>query len=169
MGKRIKGQIKKIITYRITTSGYADRYIITDSVYTYRRKDVHFKTDRKGLVAFLTEMLDVEFDIAFDAVYECETEYRISGWINKEHWQSTNMSREEAAGIDAYLSLTTMRDGQYTQAAIKRWTNYLCENPLPENIRAIVDYQIEKCDRENEYFYGRKDGRDALHLGGSRK
>lgn len=152
--------ISQRITERVTTSGYDDRYLTQDTIYTLtmdvngKPVEVKFDFDDK-LQDFILQM-NGGYEDGMDcmefvtAVREITTlSFYISGRIDMCRSAVVKLSSKNNASINAYLHLYTGRPDSYTEKHIAECREQLEKHPLPADVLAIVKNQIADCDELN--------------------
>jgi len=149
----------------IVTSGYDDRFLASESTYTLRYSgvsglpvEVHFHDERDTL-SFLTDGLGVDSGAAYDIVNSAEITRRMSGYITPRHWQSTPVSVSDLESIKVLLDLRT--PDRFLPEYVEELRARLAARPVEGNLLAIVNYQLDECDRMNTWKWGAPNGRAA--------
>jgi len=162
--RRVK--LTKYVQVKIVTSGYDDRWTSHDVSYSanvFTDSPLGFTcsfSDKRNVWSFLEECAGLDSEQAFELEQQAEVKRRISGWIDKRRWASRPLTRQEHAAITAYLKVNCNR-GRYKAEFIEKQRAYLDENPLSDDLLAIVQYQLDECDRQNTWQWGHPNGRAA--------
>ena len=163
--RRVK--LTKYVEVKIVTSGYADRWLTHDQVYSanvFTDNPLGFTcsfVDRRNVWDFLEECAGMDSEQAFKTEQMAEVKRRINGWITPHRWESYPLTSQEHAAIEAYLKVNCGRPDQYKAESLEKWQSFLDENPLPDDLLAIVQYQLAECDRMNTWQFGHPSGRAA--------
>ena len=160
--RRVK--LTKNVHVKIVTSGYDDRFILNEvsySAHVYTDNPLGFDCsfpDQRHVWNFLETCVGMDSDAALEAEQQAEINRYISGYITPLHWTSLSLTQVEAAAINAYLKVND-KQGRFNEDFLKSQRAFLEENPLSEDLLAIVKYQLAECDRMNTWQFGYPNGR----------
>lgn len=158
--------IKEITWVKITTSGYADRWLKHDTYWLARchnesrtrEFDARFD-DHRDLIDFLIAVQGMDIEHALAAIQSAEKQVGISGYKTPRQGMTVFLQVEDERSIDAYLKL---RDpSSYKSEYVSKLERQLAEHPLSEDIAALVAYQLAECDRRNIAAWGHPNGKAA--------
>jgi len=161
MSTRAQMDITKHVTVKIVTSGYDDRFVTTDAIFTVKiytktgqTVDCKFSSEDQ-LRRFLTDIRGFTYKNA--GRLPIKTVYMISGYLDNLHMQSRTITPHEVGIIHDYLVCRNPRG--YKSESIAEKQKFLDENPMHPDLLKIVQYQLSECDRLNTLHWGNPNGR----------
>lgn len=157
-------RVQKHQTVKIVTSGYADRYLSKESVFTMT---VESKTGETARCKFNSGndarqfclVTGMEWDSAYAFVRDAKVTMAMAARLSPRRWASQSVTPDELYSVQAYLKLRNS-DG-WKQEHIDRQLERLNNHPLSESLLAIVRGQLDECDRKNTEVWGHPNGRAA--------
>ena len=137
-------EIVKTAKARIVTSGYSDRFLLTDVTFWFG--DAQFDS-RDKLINFLMNTIGKSFDDAWDMSHVPTTVMRIVGYINTRTFIHARIESWEFDELSLFL-LNNHRD--------------VDELRFSKNLSDVIKYQLSECDRENIAHWGYWNGLEGL-------
>lgn len=168
------------INYEIVTSGYSDRFLMTDSKF---RADVtkkgftatHHYNTREKLFRGLRQIFSWELNSTedymekFKEILEKEIKtLQIEGKPDTHTRSVINISEDDVKSIEAYLSLYKEKiHKKYFEIGhkpefIKNCQKQLENHPLSPKLYGIIKHQLKKCDDENRETRGHPYGYEYI-------
>jgi len=160
------------IYYEIVSSGYADRYLSTDSfisahitkegfsaVHRYNNREELFK----GLRQIFSWNLNTteEYMEKYKEIREQEIiSLHIRGKSDQHTYTTCNITDEDVKSIEAYLVLYKEEiakkylESLHSNKGLEEYRKQLRTHPLKPVIENIVKYQLKKCDDNNRESTG---------------
>lgn len=154
----------------VVTSGYSDRFLTGNTIYTVKYKNNNGKyikvsfSDRDQVIDFLVDALGLSGRDASIVTHDCKKSFYISGKVKINSSASLTISVDDVNTIDVYLKNLNL--DTYTDDYKKVIARQLTDHPLSEKIKNVVDWQIAECDRRNFEYFGHKDGSFAAKQAG---
>jgi hypothetical protein len=154
--------ITKSTVVSVVTSGYSDRFLTTDTIWTVKvftpnGQSTTCKFEAQDKVTdFLHNLLEFSFEDAF-SMLPIETSFWITGKTNAQTHSSRSLTKEDVNTIVVYLNFN--HGGSYKEDYRHKMSEYLGKHPLSSEVFAIVQWQIAECDRKNVETWGHKNGR----------
>ncbi len=154
-------RIEKCQTVKIVTSGYADRYLRNENIFTMT---VEGETGETAECKFNSEsnartfcvVAGMEWKAAYDFVRDAKVTIVMAAWTEPRRWASQSVTPDELYSVQAYLKLRNS-DG-WKQEHIDKQLKRLNNHPLSESLLAIVTGQLDECDRKNVRMWGHPNG-----------
>jgi hypothetical protein len=160
--KERNAEIIHLVSVRITTSGYDDRYCTHDTEYRLELdingRPCKMKFDfEERLNTFLMQMSG-GYHEGFDFGEQAKSirailkrSYSISGEVNPIKFVTLPLSGDDLKSIDSFLHLRIqgIRGNVYTDEYVKACQEHLKVHPLEGDLLAVVQNQIKNCDERN--------------------
>jgi len=149
------------IEFKIVTSGYDDRILTRDTHYYVKGEGFTVSvSDHAELHELLVALGVPEKDISTLTDSATKNARRsMAGWISPTEWRSLSVCQEEIGAVAAYLGLKRRwRRSRFSQRYLQDRYQYLVAHPLSDELRAIVEYHLAECDRQNVFHWGHPDG-----------